>query len=798
MAALSSSSAGAFRSPADLQEGVLLKQLKVTQFMNSAGFNQNVLKMAAENKMLVTPYTEGIYNFILQSGRGNILPLEFISMEDLEKMDPASQFYVAFSIVQFVPTLDRFVFSNRARMQISMMDSKTFETFATAIEDLEVDVKLLVHRRAVLTGDMEDAPRSPTKKQPLFEQVKILTRLFLLKESLQNHAIYSRVASVFQESAFFQASVAAEGESDPAVRQEFIRTNAVLQTSLNFGFSKWKRFIQSSKYRIKARAAGSTAVEDEETLNFNIYKLEVKAASLLEPSSRRASTFGSLVGGGGKISLTFGGLAPKDRHQNTAALLSDLASEGLQRQAAQTLEHSGSDTTKAVLSEDMLCDELRHFLQAYEVGSAAWTKALCTILKASGTAHLEQLASSWRTKDLIVLDAMNFTTKFGIKESACVLFRMISQNLDVVSTDIQVSAVITKMCALRLSPQVEQDEYAIMAKELTASLNIIEIDLASKVTLADSLKVIMTLCTNINPTGSGTAQLKRDQRALLIEKVEHTKSLREAISLMSLWHSKDVTANAQNRVFAALSAPQTSVKGRPTRYDESNFTGIDTLMLVGQAKDAKDGAGGAGGARRSAICFINLRHANRVDSQPCSRGAACRFSHETTLTQPERNAFTCKQCGKFLCNGARPSKFASCEHKVPAKSPQKQSVQNKQVTVAYAGLDVPLSSEEVAMLSQAFSSGTKATKDYQRHGKGGKGKGRGKGGQMQQAVLMLGSQPQHLAAAEELSLASAQPKQAQAQAIAQTPRQQMLSILSARAAQAGAIEAHGGGGRPLN
>ena len=71
MAALSSSSTGAFRSPADLQEGVLLKQLKFTQFMNSAGFNQNVLKMAAENKMLVTPYTEGIYNFILQSGRGN-------------------------------------------------------------------------------------------------------------------------------------------------------------------------------------------------------------------------------------------------------------------------------------------------------------------------------------------------------------------------------------------------------------------------------------------------------------------------------------------------------------------------------------------------------------------------------------------------------------------------------------------------------------------------------------------------------------------------------------------------------
>jgi hypothetical protein len=40
MAALSSSSAGAFRSPADLQEGVILKQLKVTQFMNSAGFSK--------------------------------------------------------------------------------------------------------------------------------------------------------------------------------------------------------------------------------------------------------------------------------------------------------------------------------------------------------------------------------------------------------------------------------------------------------------------------------------------------------------------------------------------------------------------------------------------------------------------------------------------------------------------------------------------------------------------------------------------------------------------------------------
>lgn len=201
MAALSSSSAGALRSPADLQEGVLLKQLKVTQFMNSAGFNQNVLKMAAENKMLVTPYIEGIYNFILQSGRGSILPLEFISMDYLEGMDLTSQFYLAFNIVQFVPILDRFVFSNRARVQISMMDPKIFDAFATAVEGLENEVRLLVHRRAVLAGDLEDAPQLPTKKQSLIEQVKILTKLFVLIETLQNHAAYSRVASTFRESA---------------------------------------------------------------------------------------------------------------------------------------------------------------------------------------------------------------------------------------------------------------------------------------------------------------------------------------------------------------------------------------------------------------------------------------------------------------------------------------------------------------------------------------------------------------------------------------------------------------------
>jgi hypothetical protein len=376
---------------------------------------------------------------------------------------------------------------------------------------------------------------------------------------------------------------------------------------------------------------------------------------------------------------------------------------------------------------------------------------------------------------------------------------MISKNLDVVSTDIQVSAVISKMCALRLTPQVEQDEYALMAKELTASLNIIEIDLASKVTLADSLKVIMTLCTNINPTGSGTAQLKRDQRALLIEKVEHTKSLREAISLMSLWHSKDVAANAQNRVFSALSAPQTSVKGRPTRYDEGNFTGIDTLMLVGQASDTKGGAGGGEGEedkRKQRPCFSNLRYLHKLETKPCKFGSKCPYSHAQKVSDATRANFTCKNCGQYLCQGGHPVSYMRKCGNIAQNTGQKH-VQNQPVTVAYVGMDVPLTSAEIAMMSQAFNRGAQATKHFQ-HGKGGKGKGRGKGGQMQQAVLMLGSQPQHLAAAEELSLASAQPKQAQAQAIAQTPRQQMLSILSARAAQAGAIEAHGVGGRPLN
>ena len=614
-----------------------MKQLKVSQFMNSKGFTQSVRKFSAEQKMLVTPFLEGVYKFITSTDQINIIPVEFILEDDLLHANQSLQFYLANETVKFIPALDRLVFSNSARNQISMMDAKTFEIFASASEGIEVEIKRLVHQRDVLTDSKRSDSRTDVSKpvKPLRAQIAILSRLFQIKEAGYNHAIYLRVANAFADSELFEAYRAAAGEHDVNVRNESIRTNHIFQAPKRCAFAIWKHFISMTKQPVKPkRVTLKIAVDsdDDASLSFAISLLETKVAALLEPVNRRASTFGSFAGSGGKSSSTFGGLAPRERHQNTAALLSDLTSEGLQRQAAQTLEHSGSNTTKATLPVDVLCDELRHFLQAYEVGSAAWTKGLCLILKASGAPHLEQLADSWRTKDLIVSDPMDFTSSLGIKESACVLFHMINENLDIIGTEIQVAAVVTKMCTIRLTSQVEQDEFATVAKTITVMLNVIEIDLATKLSKADSLKVIMTLCTNISPTGTGTAQLKRDQRSLLIDIVEHTSSLREAVSLMSIWHSKDVTANAQNRVFAALSAAPVSTKGRSSRYDDETLVGIDTLMLAGtMSKGAKYGAGSNTSVEKTrGVCFRHLRFGFKIPgAAPCPYGQQCKFRHSS-------------------------------------------------------------------------------------------------------------------------------------------------------------------------
>ena len=66
---------------------------------------------------------------------------------------------------------------------------------------------------------------------------------------------------------------------------------------------------------------------------------------------------------------------------------------------------------------------------------------------------------------------------------------------------------------------------------------------------------------------------------------------------------------------------------------------------------------------------------------------------------------------------------------------------------------------------------------------------------MNQAVLTLSSTPQHVLATEELAAATGSSTMLSRQ---MTPREQMLNILSARAAQAGAIQAHRSAGRSVN
>lgn len=112
-------------------------------------------------------------------------------------------------------------------------------------------------------------------------------------------------------------------------------------------------------------------------------------------------------------------------------------------------------------------------------------------------------------------------------------------------------------------------------------------------------------------------------------------------------------------------------------------------------------------------------------------------------------------------------------------------MQKKPFTVAYAGDETILRPEDIALLSQAYSRGADATFGYQQRSKG-KGKG-GKGlpsKELKQATLALAAAPHYAAAAAELGT-ELTPKAAHT-----SPRERMLSILSAQAAQAGAIEAH--------
>ena len=816
MASFSSTTDGILKSPMSVS-AESLKLVKISQYMNSAGLTLSMKKWCTQNGLIFSIVTDGLYNFLLKTNNGHLMPIEFLPDEYIRNHRD-SQYYCSGDMLIFCDQLNRIVLSTEAKKLASQLSKSEIEILEVSLKEYEDAMALCIHREEVYVPELIEDASAPVgwpSDEEEYERLRMATR----KVDVQLTFWFCLLEATKPFSQYISRSLNAEFETVAAASPRYKtvalkRIERQMSGSVNLikrvAILKWRRAINRlrvitpKKVTIVAPTPSTNGPPKyKEAPDFKgiLTDLLKKAKKLWSPARRRSSMFGGSNIGSSKS----GSVAPKDQLQNTAANLRELTAGALQLQAAETFAHRGDKVEGPNQYTGLLCDELIQLIQSFDVVNAGWIKLWSTTLRNTGVASLEQISGNWQTKDLIFPEVLGFTAAFGIKEPARVIFEMIVAKLDIVDSQTQVTTIVNQLCQIRLSPHIEEEEFSVVSKQMHELLNFIEIDLASALPMSDVMKIAMSLWTKIDPTNPNTAQLKRDQREVFIDVVRKSGNLRDGLDHFTACHDKIVVHKAQNKVFDALSTPASQRRSTTRFQRDDTFT-----MFLGESSTHQGGGGGRGGGtshsdkdggakKNMNYCLTNLRFVNQIQgAKACGKGSECKFSHNK-LPQGEHSRYTCKTCGNFLCKGALPSKWPRCEN-VKAKV-----VPQKQLTVAYVGTaaQTELSDQEIAMLTQAYDRGTQGTQSFQQgqQGKGGKEnywRGKGKGATstaMNQAVLTLSSTPQHVLATEELAAATGSSTMLSRQ---MTPREQMLNILSARAAQAGAIQAHRSAGRSVN
>ena len=96
------------------------KLMKISQFMNSKGFEMQLKKWCSQNEIVATIISSGFYEFCCGSGMAHILPIEYLPSEYVAS-NTEENYYCTDGFLIYHSTLERIIFSVKAKEAIALM-----------------------------------------------------------------------------------------------------------------------------------------------------------------------------------------------------------------------------------------------------------------------------------------------------------------------------------------------------------------------------------------------------------------------------------------------------------------------------------------------------------------------------------------------------------------------------------------------------------------------------------------------------------------------------------------------------
>ena len=122
------------------------KLMKISQFMNSKGFEMQLKKWCSQNGIVATIISSGFYEFCCGSGMAHILPIEYLPTEYVAS-NTEENYYCTDSFFIYHSTLERIIFSVKAKEAIALMSKKESEEFEALVTDTQSEIQLAKHRQ---------------------------------------------------------------------------------------------------------------------------------------------------------------------------------------------------------------------------------------------------------------------------------------------------------------------------------------------------------------------------------------------------------------------------------------------------------------------------------------------------------------------------------------------------------------------------------------------------------------------------------------------------------------------------
>ena len=118
--------------------------MKISQFMNSKGFEMQLKKWCSQNGIVATIISSGFYEFCCGSGMAHILPIEYLPSEYVAS-NTEENYYCTGSYLIYHSALERIIFSVEAKEAIVLMSKKESEEFEALVTDTRTAFDLKSH-----------------------------------------------------------------------------------------------------------------------------------------------------------------------------------------------------------------------------------------------------------------------------------------------------------------------------------------------------------------------------------------------------------------------------------------------------------------------------------------------------------------------------------------------------------------------------------------------------------------------------------------------------------------------------